>query len=72
MMSSLEDISLQPPPPGKSSNFVNPESRGPAIVMICYIFIVLMWPVFLLRLYSKALVIRRFGWDDGKPSGLNA
>lgn len=67
-MASLETFPLQPPPPGQISNFIDPETRGPAVRDLCYIFIVLMWPIFLMRLYSKAWVIRKFGWDDG---GLN-
>ena len=65
-MSSLEDLPLQPPPPGQISNFIDPSSRGPAIVAVCYVFIALLWPIFLLRLYSKVFVIRKFWWDDGK------
>ena len=65
-MESFENYPLQPPPPGVTSNFSNPENRGPAIVVLCSVFIALMWPIFLLRLYSKLWVIRSFGWDDGK------
>ena len=66
-MASLDNYPLQPPPPGEKSNFVNPESRGPVIVAICYTFISLMWLILLSRLYSKAWVICKVGWDDGKP-----
>lgn len=65
-VSSLHNYPYEPPPPGEIPNFVNPTSRGPAIVTVCYTFILLMWPILLLRLYSKVWVIRRFGWDDGK------
>ena len=66
-MASPVDYPLQPPPPGQSSNFIDPENRGPAIAIVCLTFIILMWLILLLRLYSKAWVIRRVGWDDGKP-----
>ena len=66
-MASLDDYPLQPPPPGRSSNFIDPKSRGPVVVAVCYTSISLMWPILLSRLYSKARVIRRVGWDDGKP-----
>ena len=66
-LSAYENFPLQPPPPGQISNFENPESRGPAIVILCSVFIGIMWPIFILRLYSKVWVIRRFGWDDGTP-----
>ena len=69
---AFEDYPLHPPPPGQISNFENPESRGPAIVILCSVFIGIMWPIFVLRLYSKVWVIRRFGWDDGKLDALPA
>ena len=64
---AYENYPLQPPPPGQISNFENPESRGPAIVILCSVFIGIMWPILILRLYSKVWLIRRFGWDDGEP-----
>lgn len=70
--SAYENDPLQPPPPGQISNFENPESRGPATVILCSVFIGIMWPIFILRLYSKVWVIRRFGWDDGKLDTLPA
>lgn len=71
-MTALEDYPLHPPPSGQTSNFDNPETRGPAIIILCSVAIGIMWPVFILRLYSKVWVIRRFGWDDGKPGILLA
>ena len=68
--SASESVPLQPPPPGQISNFDNPESRGPAMVILCSVFIGIMWPILILRPYSKAWIIRRFGWDDGKPDKL--
>ena len=67
-MASVDDYPLQPPPPGQSSNFIDPKSRGPAVVAVCCTFISLMWLFFLLRLYSKTWVIRKVGWDDGMVS----
>ena len=66
---AAENYPLGLPPPGQISNFTNPDTRGPAIVILCSVFIGIMWPIFILRLYTKALVIRRFGWDDGKCLG---
>ena len=67
-MSSAQDYPLESPPPGKSSNFNDPESRGPAVAAVCYLFLSVMWPIFLSRLYSKIFILRDFGWDDGKPN----
>ncbi|KAF6235751.1 hypothetical protein HO173_005946 [Letharia columbiana] len=66
---AFENYPLQPPPAGQTSNFTDPESRGPTIVILCSVFIGLMWPILILRLYSKVWVIRKFGWDDGRSSG---
>ena len=63
---SIEDSPLQPPPPGQISNFVNPESRGLSIITVCYVFVLFMWSILLLRLYSKTWIIRKFGWEDGQ------
>ena len=71
-IAAFENYPLQPPPPGQTSNFIDPESRGPAIIILCSVFIGIMWPIFILRLYSKVWVIRSFGWDDGKPEVLLA
>ena len=65
-MADLEDYPLQPPPSGKISNFDSPETRGPAVIILCSIFLAVMWPVLILRLYSKVWVIRKCWWDDGK------
>ena len=64
-LTAFEDYPLQPPPSGQFSNFDSPETRGPAIVLLCSIFLGIMWPVFILRLYSNVWVIRRYWWDDG-------
>lgn len=66
-LAAFQNFPLQPPPPGQTSNFNNPESRGPAIITVCSVFVGIMWPILVLRLYSKVWVIRSFGWDDGKP-----
>ena len=66
--SFIENIPFGAPPAGQSSNFDNPDTRGPAVVVVCSVFIAFMWPFLLLRLYSKVWVIKSFGWDDGKLS----
>ena len=66
--SFIENIPFGAPPPGQSSNFENPETRGPAVAVVCSVFIALLWPILLLRLYSKVWVTHSFGWDDGKHS----
>ncbi|KAF6239004.1 hypothetical protein HO173_002876 [Letharia columbiana] len=68
-MSSIEDYPFLPPPPGQMSNFENPETRAPAIIIICSTCIALMWPIFLLRIYAKVWISHAFGWDDGQSTG---
>lgn len=67
-MAAFADFPLQAPPPGQVPNFINPETRGPPFLVLCAVFISIMWPILVLGVYSKAWVIRKFGWDDGKPS----
>lgn len=60
------NIPSTPPPPGVTSNFTNPESKGYESIITTTICLSLVAPVFALRLYSKAFVTRSFGWDDCK------
>jgi hypothetical protein len=71
-IAAFENYPLQPPPVGQTSDFINPETRGPAVIILCSVFVGIMWPLFMLRLYSKVWVIRKFGWDDGKSEALLA
>lgn len=71
-IAASENYPLHPPPIGQTSNFINPETRGPAVIILCSVFVGIMWPLLLLRLYSKAWVVRKFGWDDGKSEALLA
>ena len=65
-LAAFENYPLQAPPAGQTSNFIDPVTRGPAVIILCSIFIAIMWPIFLLRIYSKVWLIRKFWWDDGK------
>lgn len=71
-IAALKNYPLQPPPSGQSSNFNKPTRRGPTFIALVSFSLVIMWPILILRLYSKVRVIRRFWWDDGKPDGLRA
>lgn len=62
----LEDIPLLPPPLGQVSNFINPETRAPIVYAISSLCLAIMWPIFLLRLYSKVWIAKAFGFDDGQ------
>lgn len=62
-----EQLALLPaaqPPPGVKPNFVNPESCGTAVVIGLAIPSAVMSIVVLLRLYTKAYIVRSLSWDD--------
>ena len=63
------DLSQMPalePPPGVKPNFTNPESRAPDVLLTTGIITALMLIFVLLRLYTKAVVLKSFGWEDGE------
>ena len=64
-MSSFQDLPFLPSPPGQMSNFENPSTQALVIILVCSLCLALMWPLFLLTMYSKAWVTRALGWEDG-------
>ncbi|KAF2022287.1 hypothetical protein BU24DRAFT_439026 [Aaosphaeria arxii CBS 175.79] len=54
------DVLLSFPQP----NYVNPDTRGPALAIVNYIFLVLVIVVVALRIYTRLIVKRWFGTDD--------
>ncbi|KAH8654975.1 hypothetical protein BGZ60DRAFT_532605 [Tricladium varicosporioides] len=52
------------PPLGVKSNFINPPSQQPALIILNAVFLALMVIVVAIRLYSKARILRTIGWDD--------
>ena len=60
------NAAVEPPPPGVTSNFDNPESRAYETVIVFTIYLTIMMSIFLLRIYSKVFVTRSLGWDDCK------
>lgn len=55
----LQVVAGWPPP-----NFVDPETRGPALVITNVILIVLVLIAVALRYYARAKITRSFGIDD--------
>ncbi|KAI9747112.1 MAG: hypothetical protein M1815_004617 [Lichina confinis] len=53
-----------PPPPGVTSNFVDPPGDGTSIIIVCAIELVLTTVILLLRMYTRIFVNRRVWWDD--------
>lgn len=61
---SSQDISLAPPPPGTTSNFINPVSLGPVAVALSVIIILLTMFFVVIRLYSNYNATRGLCLDD--------
>ncbi|KIW02888.1 uncharacterized protein PV09_05938 [Verruconis gallopava] len=55
----LSVIATWPP-----ANYVDPVTRGPALLIIECIFISLAWIVLVLRMYVRLVMLRRTWWDD--------
>jgi hypothetical protein len=54
------DVILSFPP----ANYDNPHTRGPALLIINSIFLVLCTVFVALRMYTRIHLVRTFGWDD--------
>ena len=63
-MNVSHNTPFTPPPSGVSSNFRDPETRSPLFRSILIICLALIWPVFLLRVYTKLQISKVFGFDD--------
>lgn len=42
----------------------NGQSRGPAILTVCILFLALSWITMVLRLYVRTKMLNSLGWDD--------
>ncbi|KAF4626878.1 hypothetical protein G7Y89_g11280 [Cudoniella acicularis] len=63
-MVDLSEIPAGTPPPGVVPNFVNPESRAPALVAICILMIVLTVPSVATRFFVRLRISKNPGLDD--------
>lgn len=52
------------PPAGVTPNFAHPESRGAILVIVGGLMFALMTLLLANRIYTKAIIVRRFSWDD--------
>lgn len=60
----LSKIPLMQPPPGVTSNFINPPSLANVIIAVQAVFLTLMLGLVILRIYTRAYLTRSLGWDD--------
>ena len=59
-------IPLSPPPPGVTSNFVNPVSQATAIKVISTICMLFVFVSFAMRIYVRLWIKRTLQKDDCK------
>lgn len=60
----LEMLPVQTPPLGIQSNFVDPASRVPVILGIGSTFFALALLCFIIRVYTKIAILKKWRWDD--------
>ena len=65
-MSLLDLPPALEPPSGVKSNFVNPQSQAPMVVVACIVCQVLIIPISLLRFYTNIYVNRSLKAEDSK------
>ncbi|KAL4908365.1 hypothetical protein BDW74DRAFT_175053 [Aspergillus multicolor] len=67
MFSIPTDVSDEPaaqPPPGVESNFIDPPSLQPAIVLLEAVFTPLILLAVAIRVYVRTRVLKLWGWED--------
>lgn len=62
----LKTLPAGTPPPGIQPNFSDPPTLFPAILGVGTAFLVLALLCFLIRIYTKFTISKRWGWDDCK------
>lgn len=60
----LDTLPAMNPPPGKVPNFVDPYSKGPVLVIVSTVTLVLGLFFFAIRIYTKVYLVRKAAWDD--------
>ena len=61
---NLDELPAMIPPPGVTSNFVTPYSEGRDIYITVAVCIGLITPALLIRLFTKAYLIKRINLED--------
>ena len=60
----LDRTPARPPPPGHTSNFINPGSRSYQLVILISVLSALVIILVPLRIYSRLRITHSFGVDD--------
>ena len=66
----LSNIPALAPPAGVVPNFVNPENQNVTIYVVLTISISVTMLAVMTRIYTKAYIIRKIGWEDCKFSAM--
>lgn len=60
----LKEVPAMSPPPGETSNLINPHSTGPAFSAAASVLTCLVVLAYAVRVYTKAFILRKASWDD--------
>ena len=60
----LANTPAAPPPPGMTSNLVDPPTLWPATIVVCSCILVLTVPATLVRLFTKWRILKEVNWED--------
>ena len=58
-----------PPPPGVQSNFIDPSIAGGSFPIFVAVGLVFATIFLVIRLYTKAYILKKFGPEDGTMIG---
>lgn len=65
-------VSAVPPPPGVQQDFVNPPIAAQDAYILVAVGVSVAGVLLLMRLYTKGVILKKFGWEDGKSKGVLA
>ena len=60
-----------PPPAGIQSNFTNPPTAGGGLQIFTAAGLIIAGLFLIMRLYTKTILLRKFGWEDGIVSSIS-
>lgn len=63
-MADAQIIPAMPPPPGKTSNFVDPEYQGTKFIVVNCVFLPLAVVALVVRTWTRVCIVRNFQDDD--------
>ena len=67
----LDHFPAGTPPPGITSNLINPPSKGQTLVILDGVFMSLMLVAVFIRIYVRVKLVKTWGWDDCKSAHLD-